>query len=63
MKRMFVEAPLTPGAAVNDAAQFLMAELDKKAAEANRRVVGNVQIFEGASGFGERVLRIESNVA
>lgn len=62
MVRMFVEAPVTPGAKLNDAAQFLEAELDRRAAEHGRTVHGPVTILEGPSAFGERVLRLEASV-
>lgn len=60
--KMYVEAPLTPGAKVNDAAQYLMAELDRQAAERNRSIVGPVTILEGGTAF-ERHLRLEAHVA
>ena len=62
MARMFVEAPIVSGASLSDAAQFLMAELDKTAARHGRRVGRDVTILEGAGVFGERVLRVEAPV-
>jgi len=58
--RLYVEAPLNPGASLPDAAQYLMAELDRVAAEANRAVVGEVTIYEGNDAF-QRILRIEAD--
>jgi hypothetical protein len=62
MARMFVEAPVTPGFSLSEAAQYLMAELDKTAAQHGRRVGRDVTIYEGAGAFGERVLRVEAPV-
>lgn len=60
MKRIYVEAPMTPGADTRDAAQYLMVELDRRAAEAGRRVNGAVTIREGRGVF-ERTLRLEAD--
>lgn len=60
MPRMFVEAPLNPGADIADAARYLMAELDKVAAEHNRSIDGPVTIGEGTTAFG-RILRLEAD--
>jgi hypothetical protein len=51
---------MTPGAATRDAAQYLMAELDKRAAEAGRTIHGPVTILEGTGAF-TRTLRLEAN--
>ena len=62
MPSMFVEAPVTPGFSLSDAAQYLIRELDREASRRGRVVSGNVTIFEGVGGFGEQVLRIEAPV-
>lgn len=58
--RLYVEAPLNPGAKIPDAAQFLMAELDRVAAVANRAIAGPVTISEGTTAF-ERIIRVEAD--
>lgn len=60
MPRLFVEAPLNPGASVADAAQYLMAELDRVAAGTNRVISGPVSIGEGHTAF-ERIIRVEAD--
>lgn len=51
---------MSPGFTIRDAAQYLMAELDRQAAEAGRVVNGPVSIFERTTTF-ERIIRIEAD--
>lgn len=59
-RRLYIEAPMNPGADPRDAAQFLMAEMDRTAARAGRVVHGPVTILEGKGAF-QRTLRLEAD--
>ena len=58
--RLYVEAPVNPGATSADAAQYLMAELDRRAAEVNRTINGPVTIYEGHDAF-QKIVRVEAD--
>lgn len=60
MPRLYIEAQVHPKAKANDAAQMLMAEFDRVAAESNRVIDGQVEIFEYQTAFG-RTIRLEGD--
>jgi len=51
---------VNPGATSADAAQYLMAELDRRAAEVNRTINGPVTIYEGHDAF-QKIVRVEAD--
>lgn len=62
MPRMYVEGVIGSRDTPRMAAHILMKELDKEAAQAGHRVVGDVSIYEQANTFAGSTLRLEADV-
>ena len=61
MPRMYVEGRVGQDG-VRNAVTYLMAELDKEAAQHGHRVIGDVEIAEGESVFAGHIVRLEADV-